>query len=178
MQDDTHTSASASDATPPERPRDKLSEAEFLHREAADAKDAIARTVDEMRATLKDVGDVAAWARSYPWTTLGAAAATGFLVAAALAPRRKRRDDEDAALQQRILTDEQIAARLRELAAEDDGKRGPGPMQAMVSTLIKTLGPAVEAAVTAAITAKAAEQASENGHAADNAEAGDAAQAP
>jgi hypothetical protein len=162
MQHDTHSNATDSGTTPPPKPRERLSEAEFLTREADDAKDAIAHTVDQMRATFKQVGDVGAWARSYPWTTLGAAAATGFLVAAALAPRRKRRDEEDQALQERILTDEQIAARLRELAAEDDGKgKGPGPMRAVVSTLIQALGPAVQAAVTSALAAKTAQQTAE-----------------
>lgn len=105
-----------------------------------------------MRSSLKRAGDVGAWARTYPWTTLGAAAATGFLVAAALAPRRGRREKEDAALQERILTDEQIAARLRELAAEDGKPPREGPMQAIISALVKTLGPAVQAAVMSAIT--------------------------
>jgi hypothetical protein len=171
MQDDTKNNADASDTTPPDKPpRNGLNEAEYLAREAGDAKDAIARTLDEMRASLKAAGDVRAWARTYPWTTLGAAAATGFLVAAALAPSRRRRDKEDAALQERILTDEQIAARLRQLAAED-GRRGEGPLHTIIASLVKTLGPAVQSAVTAAILAKEAPHASPNGEPPDSLDA-------
>jgi hypothetical protein len=167
MPDDTQNNADASDTTSPLKPRDNLSEAEHLAREADDAKSAIAHTLGEMRASLKDAGDVRAWARSYPWTTLGAAAATGFLVAAALAPSRRRRDKEDAALQERILTDEQIAARLRELAAQDDKGRGEGPLHAIIASLVKTLGPAVQSAVTAAILARPEPDAPPNGQPAD-----------
>jgi hypothetical protein len=179
MQDDTKNNADASDTTSPAGPpRDKLSEAEYLAREAGHAKRAIAHTLDDMRASLKQAGDVRAWARTYPWTTLGAAAATGFLVAAALAPKRGRGDKEDAALQERILTDEQIAARLRELAAED-GKKGEGPMHTIIASLVKTLGPAVQAAVTSAMMARPApDDESPNGHAADSAEADDRTQPP
>jgi hypothetical protein len=164
MHDDTENSERASDTTPPNKPpRAKASEAEYLAREADDARGAISHTLDQMRASLKDAGDVRAWARTYPWTTLGAAAAAGFLVASALVPKRDRREKEDAALLERILTDEQIAARLRELAAEDGGKAsGEGAVHIFVDTLLKTFGPAIQSAVAAALAAKAA-QPSENG---------------
>lgn len=165
MHDDTENKEHASDATSPsEQRRGNPSEAEYLKREADDARGAISGTLDEMRASLKDAGDVRAWARTYPWTTLGAAAAAGFLVAAALVPRRRRRDDDDAALSERILTDEQIESRLRELAEEDRGKPpGEGVVHALVASLVKTFGPAVQSAVAAAIAARPPQPASPNG---------------
>jgi ElaB/YqjD/DUF883 family membrane-anchored ribosome-binding protein len=179
MQDDTKNNADASGTTPPLKPaRDKLSEAEQLAGEAADAKGAIAHTLGEMRASLKEAADVRAWARSYPWTTLGAAAATGFLVAAALFPKRGRREKEDAALQERILTDEQIAARLRELAAEDAKRPGEGPMHAIISALLTTFGPAVQSAVTAAIMPRPPQDAAPNGHPDGSPAANDPTQPP
>jgi hypothetical protein len=167
MHDDTKNKEHASDATSAGRPRPaNPSEAEYLKREADDARGAISRTVAEMRGSLKDAGDVRAWARTYPWSTLGVAAAAGFVVAAAFVPRRRRRDDEDAALLERILTDEQIESRLRELAEEDVG-RPPreGVLHALVTSLVKTFGPAVQSAVTAAIAARPQQPASPNGEA-------------
>lgn len=159
MKDDTESNEIDSDRTRPKPPGDLPSEAEYLKREADDARGAISNTLDEMRASLKDAGDVKAWARTYPWTTLGAAAAAGFLVASAIVPKRGRREPQDAALLERILTDEQIADRLRTLAAEDDGKAsGEGVVHTFVSTLLKTFGPAVQSAVAAALAARATQQ--------------------
>ncbi len=118
-----------------------------------------------MRQSLKDAGDVRAWARTYPWTTLGAAAAAGFLVVAAVVPRRRRRqDEENVALLERILTDEQIEARLRELATEDVGKPSrEGVLHTLVASLVKTFGPAVQSAVGAALAAHPPHTDSPNG---------------
>lgn len=156
MHDDTNGKKHASATTSPSKPRPpKPSEAEYLQREADDARDAASHTLGQMRQSLKDAGDVRAWARTYPWTTLGAAAAAGFLAAAAVMPRRRRReDDENAALLERILTDEQIEARLRELAAQDVGKPSrEGVLHTLVGSLVKTFGPAVQSAVGAALAA-------------------------
>lgn len=136
-----------------------------MKREALDARGAVSRTLDHMRESLKDAGDVKAWARTYPWTTMGAATAAGFLVASALAPKRRRDDDRDAALLERILTDEQIADRLRQLAAEDEGKSSVGVVHTFVATLLKTFGPAVQSAIAAALAAKASQDAPTNGQA-------------
>jgi hypothetical protein len=180
MHDDTDNTKRGSDATPPERPPDNPSEAEFLDREAAGARGAVARTLDEMRASLKDAGDVRAWARTYPWSTLGVAAAAGFLVAAALVPKRRSRDHENAALLERILTDEKIEARLRELAEEDVAQPSrAGLLHTMADVLVKTFGPAIQTAVASALAARAAEPASPNGQPAQEpAEPGNAGDLP
>lgn len=120
------------------------------------------RTLEQMRDSLGDAADVGAWTRRYPWATLGASLAAGFIAAAALLPRKRRPgdDDEEPALLQRILADEQIAARLKELAEEDEGKhrrRSSGMLQSVAGTLWSTFGPAVQSAVAAALAAKAAQ---------------------
>jgi hypothetical protein len=136
------------------------SEAEFLAREADAAKDAASHALDDVRQSLSRSSDVGAWVKRYPWSALGVAAAAGFVAVAALVPRRRRREDEPPALLERILTDEQIAARLRKLAAEDEG-RAPRDdvVRSVVTTLLKTFGPAVQSAVTAATAARAAQHA-------------------
>jgi ElaB/YqjD/DUF883 family membrane-anchored ribosome-binding protein len=156
MHDDTDNKKHASGTTSPSKPRpSRASEAEYLKREADDARDAASHTLGQMRQSLKDAGDVRAWARTYPWTTLGAAAAVGFFAAAVVVPRRRRpQDEENAALLERILTDEQIESRLRELAAEDVGKPSrEHVLHTLVASLVKTFGPAVQSAVGAALAA-------------------------
>jgi hypothetical protein len=152
-----------------------VSETEFLEREATTAREAMSTTLAQMRQSAKDLVDVPGWTRRYPWTTVGVAAAAGFLAVTTLLPRRRsRRDEADPALLERILTDEQIAARLRELAAEDGGRSSrAGAVHSTVDILVRTFGPMVQSAVMSALAAKAAaaevedgqQQASENGHA-------------
>ncbi len=116
-------------------------------------------TIAGIRASAVRVCDVRGWARRFPWITLGAATAAGFLATTALRRSRqpKRRDEEDPALLERILIDEQIANRLRELAAEDKApKKRDSAVQDTLGILLKTFGPAVQSAITSALAAKAA----------------------
>ncbi len=155
MNDDTKHNERASDATSPA----DLSETEYLAREAEQARGAISNTIGRMRQSLVDAADVRAWARRYPWATVGAAAAAGFVAAAALVPGRRREQPEprEPSLLERILSDEQIAERLKQLAAEDEA-RPPrdSTARAVVSTLVQTFGPAVQSAILSALAAKAA----------------------
>ncbi len=110
-----------------------------------------------MRDSLGEAADVGAWTRRYPWATLGASVAAGFVVAAALLPGRRRgqADQHEPALLERILADEKIAQRLKELAAEDQSPLAEaGLLQSVAGTLWKTFGPAVQSAVAAALAAR------------------------
>jgi hypothetical protein len=128
---------------------DDRAESPPLRDEAATARDAIASTLAKMRATVSDAGDVRAWTREYPWASVGAAATIGFLAAAALTARPSRRSSGD--LLQKILADEQIAARIRELS-ESDAAPGPTLLSSLGSVLMPKLANVLEAAVIAALT--------------------------
>lgn len=155
MTSGTSQSASASDTTPSSKAK-RLSETEFLKHEAESARRAIDATIEQMRETLKDAGDVRAWTKQFPWTAVGLATAAGFLAAAALVPKRRKSDDEDPALLQRILTDEHIAERIKELAEQQPTRRaGSGVVQTVGMSLLRTFGPAIQTAITSALTAKA-----------------------
>ena len=143
-----------------------LTESEYLQRQAEDARRAIGETLANMRATLKDAGDIKAWARQYPWPSVGAAAAIGFLAASVLAPGTKSNAKSDSLLE-RILADDEIAARLKELSTADSSPRWP-MLNSMFSSLLKNLGGTLQSALIAAIAASAQSasdnSASENGH--------------
>jgi hypothetical protein len=159
MTNDVETSEPASATTSASKPAAKLSETEYLQREATEAQAAIQATLEQMRASLKDASDVRAWARHYPWATLGVAAAAGFVAAKVVLPSRRRAsDDAEPALLEKILNDEKIAARVKELAEKEPGQReGSGMLQSVGMTLLRTFGPAVQSAITAALAAKAAQ---------------------
>ncbi len=112
-----------------------------------------------MRTSLVEAADVRAWARKYPWATLGAATAAGFLAAAALKPRRTTAEEEDEpALLERILADEQIAERIKKLAEEDEkgARKRSSMLRSVASTLLDTFGPAIQQSIATALAARAA----------------------
>jgi hypothetical protein len=136
----------------------RQSETEYLAGEADAAREALAATLAEMRQSLKDSADVRAWAQKYPWATLGAAAAAGFLAASTVVPRRRSDSQErEPMLVERILADEQIAARIKELAEEDQSAtKRSGLVSSVAMTLLRTFGPAVQSAIASALAARAA----------------------
>ena len=164
MPNDAKAKAPASGTTSANKPAAKLSETEYLAREAQEAKAAFHATLDQMRASLKDAADVRAWARRYPWATLGVAAVAGFVAAKTVLPNRHRSpEDAEPALLEKILSDEKIAARVKELAEHEEGHRGgESVLQSVGMTLLRTFGPAVQSAITAALAAKAAQPAPED----------------
>ncbi len=110
-----------------------------------------------MRETLKDGADIRAWTERYPWATVGASAAAGFLVATAILPKRRTSEDTEPALLERLLADEQIAERIKQIASEEETRPRHGSMlQSVGASLLKTFGPALQSAVASALAARAA----------------------
>jgi hypothetical protein len=62
----------------------KLSEAEFLEGQAAEAQAALQETWDDLKTTLKETASLDVWAKRHPWVVAGAAVAGGFLLATLL----------------------------------------------------------------------------------------------
>ncbi len=73
------------------------SEADFLADQAAAAQRALSATLERMCADLGDSADLTAWARRYPWPTMGVAAAFGFLAVVAIGSPRSARSVDSAA---------------------------------------------------------------------------------
>ena len=62
----------------------KKSERIFLDDQAAYAKNAMSRTLQNMKKTLKGMVDVRAHVRKHPWVAVGSAIAAGFITGAVL----------------------------------------------------------------------------------------------
>lgn len=150
------TKSSAGDSDKTRKPA-RLNETEFLRQEADAARQAISATIEEMRATLKDAGDLSVWAKRYPWASMGVATAAGFLAAAAFVPKRRHSSDDEPEFLRRVLADEQIAERVKQIAEEspDHRRGGGGLVQSVAMSLLRTFGPALQTAVTSALAAKA-----------------------
>jgi len=64
----------------------KLSESEFLQKQADDASAAISATLNDISDSIKKALDVTIWTRQHPWVAAGAATAAGFVAACAFVP--------------------------------------------------------------------------------------------
>jgi hypothetical protein len=141
----------------PRTPRNEtpLSEADFLARQAADAKAAIGAVVNDLKRDLAQGADPRAWMQVAPWTTLAAAAVGGFVAAAAVVPSkeqqtlRRLRKIEEALKPKRHVED----------AVNGDGVRkvesGQGSFLAgLAGQILRSVQPVLMSALTAGITAK------------------------
>src|SRR5215469_9916187 len=99
MKPDNATSASSSDTTsgtkpsgpsapPPHAPAAKLSESQFLAQQAEMARQAMTRSLSEIKTRLGQGADPRAWAKEFPWITVGAPAVAGFVAASTLIPSK------------------------------------------------------------------------------------------
>jgi hypothetical protein len=68
-------------------------ESVFLQQQAADAKLAMQQTLAELRETAQALSDIPAWTQQYPWLTVGAACAAGFVTSVLLTAPRRRSDE-------------------------------------------------------------------------------------
>jgi hypothetical protein len=80
---------SATKPPPPEAPPEQLTEAEYLAQQAENAKLAMAKAWEQLKAKLGQGAAPQAWAKEYPWITVGAAAVAGFVAASAIIPSKE-----------------------------------------------------------------------------------------
>ena len=92
-------------------------ESEFLQQQVDEAKAALAATLSDAAAALKDGVDPATWARRYPLLAIGSALLAGFAAAAVTVPSKE---------QQELKKLEKLARALRPAAAVPAGEKAAG----------------------------------------------------
>jgi hypothetical protein len=160
----TSASAQATRPTDPtgEKKAAEIGESAFLTRQAADAKRAISRVVDDLKNELSTSVDPRAWMQVHPWTTMGAAAVAGFLAAAVAIPSK-----EQQALKRLAEIEKALMPRHRANGYPDDAevngnsvrKAGQGGsfLAGLASQVLHAVQPVLMSAITAGVTAKSVE---------------------
>lgn len=108
-------------APPPDAPAAKLSEAEFLAQQAHNAQLAMSKALAEFKTRLGQGADPRAWAKEFPWITVGAAAVAGFVTATALIPSK-----EEQALKKLARIEQALNPPRRESGNGDGEKKKEG----------------------------------------------------
>jgi hypothetical protein len=129
------------------------SEADFLAEQAAAARRALSVTLERMRADLGDSADLSAWARRYPWPTVGIAAAAGFLAVVAVgSPASSAATEASSPLGENAAADERPSSRRAR------GRHGPekdhGLFHSLMSEILRNFATAAQGALLAAIGAR------------------------
>lgn len=144
-------------------------EAEFLARQAAEAKAAVTASIERLQESLRDSADITEWTRQYPWASVGVAAACGFLAAAALTPSGHDPRKEWKEVVREALREGYVPAGP---PGEGAPPQQPGAMHAAIGGLFKTVAGTLQSTLIAALAAKAQsasdqqQDASTNGHSA------------
>ncbi len=118
--------------------------------------------MDDLKHELSTSVDPRAWMQVHPWTTMGAAAVTGFFAAAVAIPSK-----EQQALKRLAEIEKALMPRHPATGDAEDGdvngnsvrKAGQGGsfLAGLASQLLHAVQPVLMSAITAGVTAKAAE---------------------
>jgi hypothetical protein len=169
MNPEPSSSASSTDTTstnghgkPNEKPKGPASEAEFLQRQADEARKALSAAFGDLSRSLRDGVDPTAWTKEHPWAMVAGAAVAGFAAAAAFVPSkedqalRRLAKIEKALMPERSKRDGQAVDASEDGGAKDFAKGRTGFLGAIGRQVLETIKPALMSALTAGITAKAA----------------------
>ena len=137
------TSNAPPSATTSTNGHNKLDEAAYLAQQNAEAKEAVTRTLEELKESLKTAADIQLWTRQHPWVAVGVAAAAGFAAATAVTP------SPAAEVQEKLERLEQYERGRAPAAASAAGARS-GPNSAM-NSLLKPLFDMAKVAVQSSI---------------------------
>jgi hypothetical protein len=169
MNPEPSSSASSTDTTstnghgkPSEKPKGPTSEAEFLQRQADEARKALSAAFGDLSRSLRDGANPKAWTKERPWAMVAGAAVAGFAAAAAFVPSkedqalRRLAKIEKALMPERSRHDGQAVDASKDGGAKDFSKGRTGFLGAIGRQVLETIKPALMSALTAGITAKAA----------------------
>jgi hypothetical protein len=78
----------ASSGAASRKPPKSITEAEYLDQQARQAREAINRVIDQIRDLGGQAADPRPYVERYPWISMGAAIAAGFVAATAVTPAR------------------------------------------------------------------------------------------
>lgn len=130
-------------------PPHELTEAQYLDRQAQQAKDAMGQVIDQIKVLAKDASNPRPYVEQYPWISMGASAVLGFLAGSAITPARGQT----------------LGDRLSNLMpAGREGAKPKSSMRYITTPLIRMARTAFISALTGITAAKVADKAQTPAH--------------
>jgi hypothetical protein len=154
MSTSEHANASSTGTTSKKEPPAVETEAQFLDRQAAEAKQAIANVWSEMKHTLSSSVSVRRWTEQYPWMSTATALAAGVAAGYFLTPRDR---DEAAEMWEKFKRHFEKEKESAEAASSNGGappeSHQPSLGKTLVTELVKNVLPLITAVASNFITA-------------------------
>jgi hypothetical protein len=165
----------------PDKDKPKSSEAQYLLDQQTQAKAAMDRVVQDMKAAfsngIKDNAHLTEWLGAYPWISLGGSAVLGFLTASALTPAREESFKERLRSLMKETEEKEVDLTEKPAAKEKGTERAakaavkaqkPSYMESLASGLFDIVKTALVSTLSGAVAGKVADSNEEpksgNGH--------------
>jgi hypothetical protein len=152
MKTDNASSASGSATTSaahpqPDTPPAQLTESQYLAQQADQAKAAMAAALARIKSKLAQGVAPQEWARQYPWITVAAAAAAGFVAATSLIPSK-----EEQALKKLAAIERAVNPKLNaEHTNGKEKKENPGLINTLLKEALAIARPALVSMISAGL---------------------------
>jgi hypothetical protein len=135
----------------------KIGEAEFIEREAENARQALSMAMKDLGQCLVDGADPRLWTREHPWIMAASAAVAGFSAAALLVPSKEQQALRKLAEINRAIAPRMAAVEVAESEEEEPPRRkGRSIGGVLIHEFFDLLKPAVMSALSAGLAARSA----------------------
>jgi len=166
MNSENNPNANASDRTQAPAPIKpdpaKLTEADHIARQQAEARAAISGVLADMKAAIAAGGDVREWTRKYPWIMAGGAILAGFAAGAVAVPSKNESfEDFWKSIKDRLTP--AAVDETQQAIPPVEVRQKPSMLSTILGDVLKIAGPALVGMVTEAM-ARRGEPPATDGH--------------
>lgn len=138
----------------------KVTEADYVTRQADEARAAITAVVADMKKALVEGADLKEWTRQYPWVVAGAATVGGFLTGMLVTPSKDETFREKwEALKDKLTPDVNPQAPPGATArtiADQPQAESPSILAVVIREALKAVGPTIGGLITGALAGQQA----------------------
>jgi hypothetical protein len=151
---------------PEDRVDKKVTEADYITRQADEARAAISAVVGDMKKAVADAANLKEWTRQYPWVVAGAATVAGFLTGMVVTPSKEETLREKwESLKDKLTPDlgaPQPSSATARTIADQPQAESPSILAVVLREVLKAVGPTIGGLLTGALAGQQATQ--DDGH--------------
>ena len=147
----------------------KVTEADYITRQADEARAAISAVVGDMKKAIADSANIKEWTRQYPWVVAGAATVAGFVTGMVVTPSREETFREKwESLKDKLTPDvgapQPSSTATARTIADQPQAESPSILAVVMREVLKAVGPTIGGLITGALAGQQANPDDGNGH--------------
>jgi hypothetical protein len=145
---------------PEDRVDKKVTEADYITRQADEARAAISAVVGDMKKALAESANIKEWTRQYPWVVAGAATVAGFVTGMIVTPSKDETlRDKWESLKDKFTPDlnaPQPSSATARTIADQPQAESPSILAVVMREVLKAVGPTIGGLITGALAGQQA----------------------